>query len=389
MLLGGSASCTTPAEEYRLTINSTEGGSVTTPGEGTHSYDAGKVVDLVATPDADYRFVGWTGDAGTIANVTAPSTTIIMSGDYSITANFAKTTYHSRDYFPTEFPGVLPVGYRYHVADNYTPTYVEWYVWAVPQYFETTKPDALDFVFTLIRDSQYAGVGEYASSSLGGQFQHNLGGNFYTCFYAGFPSNNQGNFYMSFMLPVTFISGDNWVSGTKAYRVTYVGTQTVGTHTFNNCIEVTIDDSSNQEYYQGKGYFVLASGIGIVKLVFKRTMGAADGTTVSYEIDQYGFFPPHTISGVVLNSTVPVEGISVGISNADWGTRCVTNSNGQFSITARGPDVVLRIWYENDFLGQCDDNYFVPCCSYRFCVDNIQGNVSNLSIDIGNASVCP
>jgi hypothetical protein len=75
--------------QYDLTIDSTVGGNVTTPGEGLFpDYDAGTVVDLVATPDAGYRFVNWTGDVGTIADVYAASTTITVNGDYSITANF-------------------------------------------------------------------------------------------------------------------------------------------------------------------------------------------------------------------------------------------------------------------------------------------------------------
>jgi hypothetical protein len=74
--------------QYDLSINSTEGGSVTTPGEATFNYTAGTVVDLVATPDAGYRFVNWTGDVGTIADVNAAATNVTMNGDYSITANF-------------------------------------------------------------------------------------------------------------------------------------------------------------------------------------------------------------------------------------------------------------------------------------------------------------
>jgi hypothetical protein len=46
----------------------------------------------VATPDASYRFVGWAGDVGTIADVHAATTTIIMNGDYFITAVFQMTT---------------------------------------------------------------------------------------------------------------------------------------------------------------------------------------------------------------------------------------------------------------------------------------------------------
>jgi peptide/nickel transport system substrate-binding protein len=74
--------------EYSLTISSTEGGSVTTPGEGTFPYDEGEVVELVAEVDEGYQFVGWTGDVGTIADASAATTTLTMSGDYSITASF-------------------------------------------------------------------------------------------------------------------------------------------------------------------------------------------------------------------------------------------------------------------------------------------------------------
>jgi branched-chain amino acid transport system substrate-binding protein len=73
--------------EYTLTIGSATGGS-TTPAAGTHSYDEGTVVNLVATPASGYEFVIWTGDTGTIADVNDATTTITMSADYSITPNF-------------------------------------------------------------------------------------------------------------------------------------------------------------------------------------------------------------------------------------------------------------------------------------------------------------
>jgi len=75
--------------QYSLTISSTPGGSVTTPGEGMHIYDAETIVDLVAVPDEHYHFVNWTGDVGTIADVNDPTTTITMNDSCSITANFA------------------------------------------------------------------------------------------------------------------------------------------------------------------------------------------------------------------------------------------------------------------------------------------------------------
>ena len=73
---------------YDLTTNSSSDGSVTTPGEGTYTYNLSQVVNIVATPDYCQEFVNWTGDTGTIANVNAASTTITMDGNYSITANF-------------------------------------------------------------------------------------------------------------------------------------------------------------------------------------------------------------------------------------------------------------------------------------------------------------
>ena len=60
----------------------------TEPDEGTSTYDAGTVVDVVATPGAGYRFDEWTGDVGAIADVNAATTTITMNGDYSISVNF-------------------------------------------------------------------------------------------------------------------------------------------------------------------------------------------------------------------------------------------------------------------------------------------------------------
>jgi hypothetical protein len=77
-----------PALQYALTISGSDGGGLSTPGEGTFIYDEGMVVDLVADPGDGYRFIEWTGDVGTIADVYAVTTNITMNGDYAITANF-------------------------------------------------------------------------------------------------------------------------------------------------------------------------------------------------------------------------------------------------------------------------------------------------------------
>ena len=88
VLIAGVVGCGQPAPSYDLTISSTAGGNVTAPGEGTFTYDEGTVVSLVATPNAGYRFVNWTGNVSTIANVNAAATNITMNGNYGITANF-------------------------------------------------------------------------------------------------------------------------------------------------------------------------------------------------------------------------------------------------------------------------------------------------------------
>jgi hypothetical protein len=79
-----------PPIQYDLTISSTVGGSVTTPGEGIRTYDEGTLVDLVAEAEAGYEFVNWTGDVGTIISINTSITTITMHSSYSITANFVR-----------------------------------------------------------------------------------------------------------------------------------------------------------------------------------------------------------------------------------------------------------------------------------------------------------
>jgi uncharacterized repeat protein (TIGR02543 family) len=86
-LVAGTAACRQP-QQYSLTIASTSGGCVTSPGEGTFTYREGRVVRLVARSCLGYQFAGWAGDVATISTAKAFVTTITMNGDYSITANF-------------------------------------------------------------------------------------------------------------------------------------------------------------------------------------------------------------------------------------------------------------------------------------------------------------
>ena len=90
-LIVGMVGCGPFLLQYNLTISSTEGGEVTTPGEGTFTYFAGTVVGLVAEAEEGYYFVNWAGDIAT-TSCQCRSTTITMQGDYEITANFAPET---------------------------------------------------------------------------------------------------------------------------------------------------------------------------------------------------------------------------------------------------------------------------------------------------------
>ena len=73
---------------HNLTIASTYGGSVTTPGDSESWYAANTTVKLVAETDDHHYFVNWTGDVSNIADVYAPATNITMNDHYFITANF-------------------------------------------------------------------------------------------------------------------------------------------------------------------------------------------------------------------------------------------------------------------------------------------------------------
>ena len=89
-------------EQYSLDISSAEGGSVTTPGEGTFHYDAAEQVQLVASPDDGYEFDEWTGDVDAVADIDDPTTTIKMNENKSVTALFTAVT-----------PGISPARFTF------------------------------------------------------------------------------------------------------------------------------------------------------------------------------------------------------------------------------------------------------------------------------------
>lgn len=75
--------------EYSLTIASTAGGLVITPGEGVFKYDSGVEVDLVASPDKGHRFVNWSGDVAAMNDIYSAAARITVNADSSVSATFA------------------------------------------------------------------------------------------------------------------------------------------------------------------------------------------------------------------------------------------------------------------------------------------------------------
>ena len=79
-----------PPVQYELTMSSTAGGCVISPGEGVFSYYSGTQVHLVAEAETGYGFVNWTASpAVTFGDASAAETTFTMpSQDVTVTAHF-------------------------------------------------------------------------------------------------------------------------------------------------------------------------------------------------------------------------------------------------------------------------------------------------------------
>ncbi len=85
----------TQSTEYRsLTITSSTGGKVNSPGQGTFRFAPGATVTLTAAPIGGYHFLCWTGsavDAERVADPNAAQTTVLVDAHYTLSANFLRT----------------------------------------------------------------------------------------------------------------------------------------------------------------------------------------------------------------------------------------------------------------------------------------------------------
>ena len=80
--------------QHTLTISATIGGT-TNPALGAYLYDEGAIANVLATPDAGYRFLNWDLDGLT---VTDNPIAVLMDADHTITAVFEK--------FPSKVAGL-------------------------------------------------------------------------------------------------------------------------------------------------------------------------------------------------------------------------------------------------------------------------------------------
>lgn len=71
-------------------ILSLSGSGSITPAPGTYNHPAGTPVNIVAAPAPGWQFVQWNGDTGAVGNIYSNNTTLMINGDYHITATFAQ-----------------------------------------------------------------------------------------------------------------------------------------------------------------------------------------------------------------------------------------------------------------------------------------------------------
>jgi uncharacterized protein (TIGR02145 family) len=97
-------------QEFTLTINrNTETGGSVTPQSGLN-HDANTPVSITAAPASGYTFVNWTVTSGTatFGNSTGPNTTVTLSSNATIRANFEQIFTLTVDRYPTVGGTVTP-----------------------------------------------------------------------------------------------------------------------------------------------------------------------------------------------------------------------------------------------------------------------------------------
>ena len=245
-------------------------------------------------------------------------------------------------------------GIKYHVTDD--DGSLNCNVWAVSR-----PTNNGDFTFTTHNNSDFAfTLTETESDEL--HFRNSwLRGAYFSDFDAyifdsGCPAGNQAIYYSMFTLLKEFDSGNHWTVLDKEYGVEDIGEYSINGTSFSNCIRVTVSNSHDaSDNLNGNGHFILAKGIGIVQMVFNRE----NGDNILFEYLDHGQQTLHTIAGTISSTTGgSVEGLVVQLSDCDNAVKSAVDSSGAFTLNAFGPDVVLRVGYDNDNDGEFDPEYY-------------------------------
>ncbi len=276
--------------------------------------------------------------------------------------------YKSSDYFPT----TEGIGIKYHITDDYKHLICN--VWAIFQHCEAIPRYPTDFFVTLTKEGTDGGY--WSNSDMAGYYSKNFSGQDVTMFGTA-DVGNQANFYGYFTLPPFFSSGDHWTTPLGEYSVEDLGSQSINGTEFNNCVRVEIDTSNDtNSYLRGSGFYIVAEGVGIVKLEFVRV----SGEKCLYEYVESKKLARHNISGkiVVSQALIALYGMPVvQISTSSWGNRSTVNSDGSFSLQVYGPDILLWVGFDKDGNYQLDlTNY--PKYPKEYLVNNITSDVGGL-----------
>jgi hypothetical protein len=271
--------------------------------------------------------------------------------------------YGSPDYFNME----VGQGIKYHVTDNAGS--LDCSIWVVSRLSGNDS-----FVFTLIQNGNDGG--SFFNSWLRGSYSNDFSA---YIFNAGCPADNQSDLYALFSIPEAFETGDQWLVFDREYLIEIIGEYTVNDTMFTDCIRVTVDNTQDRdEFLRGSGYFILARNIGIVQMVFNRD----DGSTALFEFQEQGLQTSYKMCGTLSSTTGgSVEGLVVQLSNCDDAKRCDVAMDGAFTMNAFGPDVVLRVGYDNDGNGEFDSEQ-PPDYPQEFHVNCQSGAVTTVASDI-------
>jgi hypothetical protein len=271
--------------------------------------------------------------------------------------------YGSPDYLNVE----AGQGIKYQVTDDGNSLNCS--IWAVSR---SSGEDG--FVFTLTQNGSDGGP--FCNSWLRGGYSSDYSS---YIFNAGCPAGIQSDLYALLSIPEAFEPGDQWLVLDREYLIEVIGEYSVNGTLFYNCIRVTVDNTQDSnELLRGSGYFILAGNIGVVQMVFNRE----DGSTVLFEYQDQGMQTLYKLCGRLSSTTGgSVEGLVVQLSNCDDAGRCELGMNGTFSIHVYGPDVVLRVGYDDDGDGTLDPDQ-PPNYPQEFHVNCESGVVTTLASDI-------